>query len=82
MIVLRQLGSNQTLLILNKDQGPMVEVLFSYETPVAAWSSNRCYMQSDKHYSRTTDKHIRAYLGSHNAAPEIVSQATIDALLG
>jgi hypothetical protein len=82
MIVLRQLGSNQTLLRFVKNNGPMVEVLFSYERPVAGWSSNRGYMRSAKQYSATTARHIVAWLRSHNAVAETVSQETIDALLG
>lgn len=82
MIVLRTVGSNQTLLIINKENGPIIEVFFSYETPVAAWSSNRGYMHSEKHYSKTTAKHIARWLNSHNAKAETVSQETIDALLG
>lgn len=82
MITLTQLGSNQTLLRFVKNNGPMVEVLFSYETPVAAWSSNQGYMRSAKQYSKTTGQHIASWLRSHNAVAETVSQETIDALLG
>ena len=82
MISLRQLGSNQTLLRIVPDTGTIREILFSYETPVAAWASDRGYMRSEKHYSQTTSKHIARWLASHNATAEMVSQDTIDALLG
>ena len=81
-ICLRQVGSNQTLLRIVHEPGPIVEVFFSYETPVAGWSSHQGYMQSEKHYSRTTAKHIALWLHSHNAKAAIVPQATINALLG
>ena len=81
-ICLRQVGSNQTLLRIVHEPGPIVEVFFSYETPVAAWTSLQGYMRSAKHYSRTTDKHIAAWLRSHNAVAERVEQEVIDALLG
>lgn len=82
MISLTVLGSNQTLLRLTPDNGgPLLEILFSYSTPVAAWSSRQGYMRTDVHHSRTTQKHITTWLRSHNALAETVPQSTIHALL-
>lgn len=52
-------ASNSTTLIL-KDG---TEVLFSYETPVAAFIPGRGYVQTEQGYSSTTTRHIRAYTG-------------------
>lgn len=58
---IKQLGSNQTLLITNHGD----EVLFSYETAVAGFSHLlNNYFVTNKKYSVTTTKHINKYLGS------------------
>ena len=70
-----------TLLLANG-----TEILFSYETPVAAFVQNfgpynRCiYIQTDVKYSRTTSKHINAYLPDTEKAMK-VDQSTFDSLL-
>lgn len=53
-----QQGSNQTLLKV----GEGVEVLFSYETPVAGRLQNGEFVRTEKRYSSTTTKHVNAYL--------------------
>jgi len=39
------------------------EVLFSYETPVAAFLPGQGYVQTEVGYSSTTTRHIRAFTG-------------------
>jgi len=41
-------------------------VLFSYKTPVAAKIDGKCYRTEDYH-SKTTSKHINAWLGGRDA---------------
>ena len=62
------------------------EILFSYETPVAAFVLDfgpykRCtYIQTEVSYSRTTSKHINAFLPDTEKAIT-VPQSTFDSLL-
>ncbi|WKV22077.1 hypothetical protein Phage2-1_00077 [Achromobacter phage 2-1] len=51
--------ANSTTIILNDG----TEVLFSYETPVAAFIPGRGYVQTEVGYSSTTTRHIRAFTG-------------------
>jgi hypothetical protein len=60
---LKQLGSNQTLLITNHGY----EILYSYETPVAGYSPILGWFKTSKKYSRTTNKHINKYLNGNKA---------------
>ena len=53
---LKQLGSNQTELVLNDG----TQVLFSYETPVACWIDEQFY-RTDKQWSQTTSRHINKW---------------------
>jgi hypothetical protein len=53
---LKQLGSNQTELVLNDG----TQVLFSYETPVACWIEGQFY-RTDKKWSQTTSRHINKW---------------------
>tara|TARA_R110002020_G_scaffold102952_2_gene241265 strand:+ start:1611 stop:1868 length:258 start_codon:yes stop_codon:yes gene_type:complete len=52
------LGPNQTLL----DSGKGSEVFFSYETPVAGFDKVLGWWKTSEHYSKTTTKHVTAYL--------------------
>ena len=61
------------------DRASYVEVLFSYETPVAAFVAGESYIRSRHRYSATTSKHISQYLDG--APAREVSQEEIDALL-
>lgn len=70
---LRKLGTNRTQLTL--DNG--TEVLFSYETPVAAYIHKRGYVRTSTKYSQTTTRHINVWLGGVNA--ETVEQEVIRA---
>lgn len=72
--ILMSLGSNMTVLNTTR-----ARVFFSYETPVAGYIPGRGYVKTDRHYSKTTSKHINKYLGGCKA--EIVPQSEIDALL-
>ena len=51
------IGSNQTELIF--DDG--VKVLFSYETPVAAYVPERGYIKTSYKWSQTTSRHINRW---------------------
>lgn len=70
---LQQLGSNMMLLKLDN-----VEILFSYETPVAGFDHG--YFRTDAHFSQTTSKHINKYLGGVPA--RTIPQAEIEKLAG
>lgn len=69
-----QLGANQTLLKLKG-----LEVLFSYETPVAGYQRNEGYFRTDTKHSPTTSRHINKYIGAHSF--RTVPQASIELLL-
>tara|TARA_B100001996_G_scaffold257577_1_gene200297 strand:- start:88 stop:426 length:339 start_codon:yes stop_codon:yes gene_type:complete len=56
-MILRQLGSNQTELSFNNGNS----VFFSYETPVAGFTSDLGHFKTSTYYSRTTSKHINQY---------------------
>ena len=58
---LKQLGSNKTQVTYDLHTGKM-DVLFSYETPVAAWLPNRGYIRTNQKFSVTTTKHINQWL--------------------
>ena len=52
---IKPIGSNQTELHING-----ATILFSYETPVAAWIDGQ-YYKTEQKWSRTTSKHINAW---------------------
>lgn len=54
---LHSFATNRTLLTF--DDG--TEVFFSYETPVAGYSSKLGYVKTKKWYSSTTTRHINRY---------------------
>jgi len=56
---LKQLGSNQTELVLNDG----TQVLFSYETPVACLK-DELLLRTDKQWSQTTSRHINKWIAS------------------
>ena len=58
-MILRQIGSNQTELSLNNGNS----IFFSYETPVAGYSDDIGFFRTATYYSKTTSRHINAYLG-------------------
>lgn len=56
------------------------QVLFSYDTPVAGFSSKHGYFKTKTKYSVTTSKHISQYLQGQQAME--VEQDWIDSLAG
>lgn len=72
---LKQIGSNQTSISLADGK----EVFFSYETPVAAFIPGEGYVRTATHYSRTTSKHINAWLCGVTA--KTVPQEDLNAML-
>ena len=59
---LKNLGAHMNV-IETKD----VSVLFSYETPVAAFVSGQGYFRTSKYWSRTTSRHINVWLDGMDA---------------
>jgi hypothetical protein len=72
---LHQIASNQTQLTLASG----TQILFSYQTPVAAYIHGHGYVRTEQYYSKTTSKHITQWL--HGAKAILVPQEKIDALL-
>ena len=72
-MILRQLGSNQTELSLNNGNS----IFFSYETPVAGFDSEDGFFKTETYYSKTTSRHINAYLGDVTAS-EVPDQYIVD----
>ena len=66
---LTQIGSNQTEITTAKGN----RVLYSYETPVAAWTEQGAFRTSTK-WSMTTSNHINAYLGGKDVGQEVDQQ--------
>ncbi len=58
----RNVGSNMTELVTDG-----CTVLFSYETPVAAYTPTQGYVRTAKWYSQTTTRHINKWLDGVNA---------------
>jgi hypothetical protein len=71
---LQILGANRTQVTFPTG----VQVFFSYETAVAAFVPGRGYLRTEKHYSRTTSKHIGQWCDAKAAT--VVPQNEIDAL--
>ena len=61
---IKPLGSNKTELTFGN-----VQVLFSYETPVACWMNGE-YFKTDKKWSRTTSKHINSWVHLATEKPQ------------
>ena len=62
---------------------PHWNILFSYETPVAAWVEGEGYIRTEVHYSRTTSRHINQWLSGLRAAQVITCpQERINLLCG
>jgi len=43
------------------------KMLYSYETPVAAEINNGALLRTDKYFSRTTEGHIKKWVGEREA---------------
>ena len=63
----RSIGSNKTEIELNN-----LEILVSYETPVAAISYGTGAVKTDKYWSNTTSKHVNTWLRDHGYEPSKV----------
>lgn len=72
---LRPIGANQTEL----DIDGITTILFSYETPVACITNDRAF-RTDKHWSKTTSKHINQWLKNFSWV-DIKPQASFDNLI-
>ena len=72
-MILRQIGSNQTELSLNNGDS----IFFSYETPVAGFDAEDGFFKTETYYSKTTSRHINAYLGDVKAS-EVPDQYIVD----
>lgn len=72
---LTPIGSNQTEVEINGNT-----ILFSYQTPVAAFVPGRGALCTKTKYSRTTSKHINAAVERWGATRIDVEQSEIDAL--
>ena len=72
-MILKQIGSNQTELSLNNGNS----IFFSYETPVAGYSDDIGFFRTATYYSKTTSRHINAYLGDVEAS-EVPDQYFVD----
>jgi len=71
---LQPIASNMTKLTLNDG----TEVLFSYQTPVAAHINGQ-YVKTSKKWSMTTSKHINKWLDGVTA--ELAEQDFFDSLI-
>lgn len=69
-----RMGPNATIVRTGQ-----TEVLFSYETAVAGYNPIIGFFRTDKHFSKTTARHINVYLGLAKA--QVVEQAWIAELL-
>lgn len=56
---LHKIGTNQTEVEFTSG----TRILFSYDTPVAAYVPGKGYFRTDTYYSATTSRHITAWLG-------------------
>ena len=71
---IRNVGSNMTELLVNG-----YTVLFSYETPVAAWTPHG-YARTSHKWSQTTTRHINKWLDGVTA--EEMPQEFFDSIIG
>ena len=76
---IKKLGANKTLLKFSDK-----EILFSYETPVAAYFNNGHCIRTRENHSKTTQKQITQYFEWVKDKSKIknVSQSYLDNLLG
>ena len=72
-MILKQIGSNQTELTLNNGNS----IFFSYETPVAGYSDEIGFFRTATYYSKTTSRHINAYLPDAEVT-EVPEQFIVD----
>jgi hypothetical protein len=63
-------GSNQTII----ESAAGVEVLYSYETPVALEGPTGLWFKTDRKWSVTTSKHINKFLPRDQSKVKLVDQ--------
>jgi hypothetical protein len=75
-MTIKAIAANQTELTL--DNGDIV--LFSYQTPVAAFVSGKGILRTEAGYSQTTTKHINAFIKrtNPNSTVTVVPQEEIE----
>jgi hypothetical protein len=76
---IKPIGSNMTELQVNGNR-----ILFSYETPVAAWVDNRgTFVRTDTFWSSTTCRHINKWLKMNDwiETVEFVEQQQLDGMV-
>ena len=74
---IKNIGSNQTVVVSKLPNGRTLEVLFSYETPVAVRGPTVDY-KTERKWSTTTTKHIAKFLPECQSRVEIVPQEDLD----
>lgn len=77
---LNKIGANETEVTFGD-----VTVLFSYNTPVAAHVCPHGFYRTSESHSRTTSRHVGAFLTRHGATSSKVQHRTqdaFDALMG
>ena len=78
---LRQIGSNQTVLSMPATElCHAMDILFSYETPVAVHhpDSGKYYVSTTK-FSATTTRHKNAFVGDNDYTP--ITQEALEATI-
>ena len=74
---IKNIGSNQTVVVSKLPNGRTLEVLFSYETPVAVRRPTVDY-KTERKWSVTTSKHINKFLPQCQSRVQIVPQEDLD----
>jgi hypothetical protein len=74
---IKNIGSNQTVVVSKLPDGRTLEVLFSYETPVAVRGPTTDY-KTERKWSVTTSKHINKFLPQCQSRVQIVPQEDLD----
>ena len=74
---IKNIGTNQTVVVSKLPNGRTLEVLFSYETPVAVRGPTVDY-KTDRKWSVTTSKHINKFLPQCQSRVQIVPQEDLD----
>lgn len=81
---LKPIGSNKTELVFTNEEKE-VTFLFSYETPVAGFTTKELpghsggFFRTNIKYSVTTSKHINRYIDGRNAT--FIDQQSINSLI-
>ena len=74
---IKNIGSNQTVVVSKLPNGRTLEVLFSYETPVAVRGPTVDH-KTERKWSVTTSKHINKFLPQCQSRVQIVPQEDLD----